>query len=66
MPTKPRIDLGKNQCPTKKKNATRSAKNLLLFGEKAAGRSTCHLSDRATDGGETPPPRTPAVGSHNT
>jgi len=41
-------------------------KKLLLFDEKPAGRSACHLSDRATDGGETPPPRTPAVGSHNT
>lgn len=45
-----------------------SAKKLLLFcKKKKLLEEVCVISsDRATDGGETPPPHTPATGSHST
>ncbi len=60
-----RIDLGKNQWPTKECNRI-CQKNCCYLVKKLLEEVCVISSDRATDGGEAPPPHTPAVGSHNT
>lgn len=64
MPTKLRIDLVKNQCPTKEWNRI-CQKTAVIWWKSCWKKHVSYLSDRATDGGEAPPPRKPAVGSHN-